>query len=423
MMKEGQSMNIQHLIDMRREFHQIAETGWLEFETTIKIIDYLKSYGYDIKYGKSIHTIRMGLPSMDEMKNHADAISLERDYEIEEILQGYTGVVATLDTGRAGKTIAMRFDIDANGVEELKVDTHKPAKEGFASKNKNAMHACGHDGHITIGLNIAKWLMDNKENLNGRYIIIFQPAEEGVRGAKSLVGAGVLNSVDYLLSGHIGMGVEKDELVVGTLGFLATTKLDIYFDGEPSHAGASPELGKNALLAAASCALNLHTLPQFGAGMSRLNVGTLVAGTGRNVVPSKAKLEIETRGENEDVNELLKEKVKHVIEGSALAFDVKYRIEIAGSAPSYPKYNREFIDKIKNYLEKDYTISVGKNLGGSEDVTYMMNEVERHGGKSVYFMFGTNLKGSHHSNKFDFDEDVLLMAYNVYMETIEMLNK
>ena len=76
--------------------------------------------------------------------------------------------------------------------------------------------------------------------------------------------------------------------------------MDIYFEGVPSHAGAAPELGKNALLAAASCALNLHTLTQFASGMSRLNVGILNAGSSRNIVPGKAMMQIETRGENED---------------------------------------------------------------------------------------------------------------------------
>lgn len=410
------------LIRTRREFHQIAETGWLEFQTTVNIIDYLKSYGYGVKYGKYIHGERMGLPSEEEMKEHAEKLSIKRDYDTSEILQGYTGVVATLDTGNIGPTIALRFDIDANGVEEMDNATHIPAKEGFISKNNKSMHACGHDGHITIGLSIAEWIMENKNQLKGKFILVFQPAEEGVRGAKSMVEAGILNGADYLLSGHIGMGVEKGTIAIGTLGFLATTKIDIYFEGEPSHAGASPELGKNALLAAASCALNLHTLPQFGAGMSRLNVGTLVAGTARNVVPNKAKLQIETRGENEAVNELLKAKVDKVIEGSAIAFDVAYKTELAGSAPSYPAYNKEFTDKIKNHLESEnFNITVGKNLGGSEDITYMMNDVEKQGGNSAYFMFGTNLKGPHHNNKFDFDEDVLLMAHKAFIKTIEMI--
>jgi aminobenzoyl-glutamate utilization protein A len=290
------------------------------------------------------------------------------------------------------------------------------------------MHACGHDGHIAIGLSVAKWIMDNKSKLNGKYMIIFQAAEEGVRGAKSIVGAGVLKDADYLLSGHISgptaMGVEKGKVLVGAAGFLATTKIDIYFEGVSSHAGISPELGKNALLAAASCALNLHTLPQFGAGMSRINVGTLNAGTGRNVIASKAKLQIETRGENEKINELLKEKVDNVIKGSALLYDVKYRAELVGSAPSFDNYDAKFIEMIQNNLVTNgfATTSVG-GLGGSEDVAFMMNEVQNHGGKAVYFIFGSNLKAAHHNNKFDFDEDVLDMARNVYVKTIELLNK
>lgn len=419
-------MNIQeHLISLRREFHQIAEPAWLEFQTTIKIIDYLKSYGYEVTYGKQIHSTRMGLPSEEVMKKYAESLNFDKDYDISEILQGFTGVIAKLDTGKPGPTIGMRFDIDANDVEETKDENHVPVKEGFASKNANAMHACGHDGHITIGLSIAEWLMNNKESLKGKFVLVFQPAEEGVRGAKSLVEAGMLKGVDYFLSGHIGMGVKKGTVGVGTLGFLATTKIDVYFEGEPAHAGAAPEDGKNALLAAASCALNLHTLPQFGAGMSRLNVGTLVAGSGRNVVPAKAKLQIETRGENEVVNELLGAKVYKVIEGSALAFDCKYRTELAGGAPSYPKYDEEFIEEIRNNLDnKGFTLTTGVNLGGSEDVTYMMNDVENSGGKAVYFMFGTNLKAGHHNGKFDFEEDVLLMAHDVFKSTVEMiLNK
>jgi len=415
---------IDKLVKIRREFHQIAETGWLEFQTTVKIIDFLKSFGYDVEFGKSIHSERMGLPSEVEMKEYADKLSIERDYDISEILQGYTGAIATLDTGNAGPTIVLRFDIDANGVEEAGDDTHIPAKEGFISNNSNAMHACGHDGHMSIGLNVAEWIINNKGTLKGKYKIIFQPAEEGVRGAKSIVGAGKLKDGDYLLSGHIGMDVPKGKLAVGVLGFLATTKLDIYFEGEPAHAGANPEKGKNALLAAASCALNLHTLPQFGTGMSRLNVGTLVAGSGRNVVPGRSKLQIETRGENEEVNKILGEKVYKVIEGSALSYDCEYKVEVVGGAPSYPKYDEEFISDVEDYMKgKGFDIVKGTNLGGSEDITYMMNEVEKNGGKSVFFMFGTNLKAGHHNSKFDFEEDVLFMAYNVYINAIKMLNK
>ena len=410
---------------LRREFHKIAEPGWLEFQTTIRIINYLKSFGFDINYGRAIHgDNRMGLPTEKERKEYLDTLKLEADYDITEVLEGYTGVVATLDTGKEGPTIGLRFDIDANGIEESFDEDHIPNKENFRSENNFGMHACGHDGHITIGLTMAKWIMEEKENLKGKFVLIFQPAEEGVRGAKSLVEAGVVDEIDYLLAGHIGLGVESGVLGLGTVGFLATSKMDVYFEGVSSHAGAAPELGKNALLAAASCALNLHTLTQFAAGMSRLNVGILNAGNSRNIVPSKAMMQIETRGENEDVNEKLKIKVLNVIEGSAKTFDVKYKIVEAGGAPAYNKYDKEFVGKISEHLkEKGFNIDIARSLGGSEDVTYMMNRVEEKGGKSVHFGFGTTLAAAHHNNKFDFEEESLELAFNALKGTIELLIK
>ncbi len=418
------SVNIEQLSKMRREFHKIAEPGWLEYQTTVRIIDYLKSYGYDIRYGKAIHGERMGLPTEKKMKEYRSSLSLEADYDLSEIFEGYTGVVAKLDTGKEGPTIAMRFDIDANDVEETQAEDHIPNKEEFRSENSFAMHACGHDGHITIGLTVAKWLMDEKDNLKGKFILVFQPAEEGVRGAKSMVEAGVLDGADYFLSGHIGLGVESGTLGLGTIGFLATSKLDVYFEGVSSHAGAAPELGKNALLAAASCALNLHTLPQFASGMTRLNVGVLNAGSGRNVVPGNAMMQIETRGENEEVNEALRKKVDLVIEGTAKTFDVEYKVVEAGSAPAYNTYDKEFVDFVGSHLrDKGFKTDVARSLGGSEDVTYMMNEVENNGGKALHFMYGSDLKAAHHNSKFDFDEESLKMAFDALKNTVELLLK
>lgn len=411
--------------NLRREFHKIAEPGWLEFQTTIRIIDYLKTYGYEVSYGKAIHSDnRMGVPTLKEIKAYTDKVDFDADYDISEILEGYTGAVARLDTGKDGPTIGLRFDIDANAIEETSDKDHLANIEGFKSQNDFAMHACGHDGHMSIGLSIGKWISEKKENLRGKFVLIFQPAEEGVRGARSMVEKGMVDDLDYLLAGHIGLGIESGVLGIGTIGFLATSKFDISFEGVPSHAGAAPEEGKNALLAAASCAINLHTLTQFGSGMSRLNVGILNAGTGRNIVPSHASMKIETRGENEEVNASLKEKVKNVIEGSAKTFDVEYKVVEAGGAPAYNKYDKEFIKEISEKLKKEgFNIVTGRSLGGSEDVSYMMNRVEENGGKSVHFGYGTNLAAGHHNDKFDFEEDALLMAFDALKSTIELLVK
>lgn len=412
--------NKENMVKVRRQFHTMAEPGWLEFNTTIEIIKRMKELGYSIDYGKKIHSSRMGLPSEEVMYEHGKNIE-DPGFDISEILQGYTGLVATFDTGKPGKTIGLRFDIDANDVNESNDENHRPNIEGFRSKNPKAMHACGHDGHITIGLFIAEWIVNNKENLNGVFKIIFQPAEEGVRGAKSIVEAEVLKGIDFIMGGHIGLDLPSGVMGLGTTEFLATSKLDVYYKGVSAHAGARPEEGKNALLGAATCAINLHTLPQISGGMSRLNVGRLEAGSGRNVVPADAKLQIETRGETSKIIDLLNVRSKEVIKAAADMYQLEYDIQEVGGAPAYNLKDEKLITDFKDYIEgknKEYKIKLYPSLGASEDIAYMMNYVEENGGKAIHMIFGSDLSAGHHNDRFDFDENVLMEAFDILTELI-----
>lgn len=418
------SETLNSLTQLRRELHQCAETGWLEFETTIKIISYLKELGYEVQYGKKLHGERMGLPDNSLLKLHAEAFKAKQyDFDVSEILQGYTGALAVLDTKRPGPTLGLRFDIDANGIDEPKSAVHRPSSEGFSSKNACMMHACGHDGHTAIGLQLAKALKEQEDQLKGKILLIFQPAEEGVRGAKSMVEAGVVEGMDYLFSGHIGFTAKRNQIICGAAGFLGTTKMDIYYYGKPAHAGANPEQGRNALLAAANCAINLHTLTQFSSGAGRVNVGVIKAGSARNIVPHYAKLEIETRGENQAINEEIVRRAKEVIEGCAKMYGVSSEIKLMGSSPAYAACDPEFADYISGLLD-DGIITILKNhsLGGSEDIAHMFNKVQDAGGKALYMIFGTELKASHHDAFFDFDEEVLALAYNAYLRIIHVFN-
>lgn len=126
---------------------------------------------------------------------------------------GFTGIVATLDTGKPGPTLAFRVDMDALDLNEDLTEQHRPHAEGFSSCNAHMMHACGHDGHTAIGLGLAHILKQFQSQLTGRIKIIFQPAEEGTRGAKSMATAGVVDDVDFFVAIHIGTGVPKGELV------------------------------------------------------------------------------------------------------------------------------------------------------------------------------------------------------------------
>lgn len=405
------------MVARRRNLHQHPETGWTEFRTASMIITELRELGYEVTFGAPVinEAEMMGVPSAAELEEHMQrAISEGADPElVQQMAGGKTGIVALLKTGRPGKTVAFRFDMDCNDVVEDKDESHRPTREGFASHHPKEMHACGHDGHVTIGLAVAKLLMANKDALGGTIKLIFQPAEEGVRGAWAMINAGVVDDVDYLFGGHIGFKATHDDLLVTmTDGFLATTKLDAEFIGVSAHAGAAPEQGKNALLAAAQAAISLNTIARHGQGSNRINVGVLNAGTGRNVVPDIASLKLETRGATTAINEFMVSEAKRMLQACADLYDVKVKITMAGSAPACladKELGHEVAELVRancHYGE----VSEYVNMGGSEDCGYFMQRVQEHGGRALYMMYGTELAAGHHNSHFDFHEDCLWKA-------------
>lgn len=414
----------EELIRLRRHFHKYAEPAWMEFLTTAKIIEELKNYNLDLYYGKEIYfNKRMGLPEKSILESYKNSISISNIEKKEEILDSYTGLIAVLDTKKIGPNIGFRFDIDANELCESNSLGHLPNILNFSSKNSFAMHACGHDAHMSIGIELAKILASNIKKLKGKIIFIFQPAEEGVRGAYSLMNNPIIDKLDYLAGMHIGMDVKSGEIGVGSHGFLATKKIDIIFKGKASHAGASPEKGHNALLAASSAVLNFNSLAQHSMGEARINVGKLNAGSGRNIIANKAKIEMEIRGENDHIISYLYDGVNRIVEGSAISYDCSYEIEIKGQAPSLISYDEEFIKNLRNYYkEKSYKL-VDANLKGSEDIAYLLNEVRKAGGKTVHFILGSNLKDSHHSEEFDINEKDMLRGVDLMVDFVKYIEK
>ena len=405
------------MVERRRDLHRHPETGWTEFRTASMIIGELKKLGYDVKFGADVidEKSMMGVPSEAELADYMQrAISEGADPElVKKMAGGKTGIVATLKTDKPGKTVAFRFDMDCNDVEEERCDEHRPAKEGFASEHKKAMHACGHDGHVTIGLSAAKLLAANKARLAGTIKLIFQPAEEGVRGAFAMMNAGVVDDVDYLFGGHIGFKATTNNcLVTMTDGFLATTKLDAEFTGVSAHAGAAPEQGKNALLAAAQAAISLNTIPRHSKGSSRINVGVLNAGTGRNVVPDIAAIKLETRGATTEIDEYMVTEAKRILNACAAMYDVKVKITMAGAAPACfadKELGHEVAELIEEKCHYDEVVEY-VDMGGSEDCGYFMERVQQHGGRALYMMYGTKIAAGHHNSHFDFNEDCLWKA-------------
>ena len=402
------------LVEARRDLHRHPESAWTEFRTAAKVASTLEALGYEVLCGAEVvkEEAMMGVPGEDVLAK-AMQRALEEGAEpkwVEKMAGGKTGVVGIMKFAKPGNIVGLRFDMDSNEVEEAIDANHRPVSENFRSLHEGLMHACGHDGHVTVGLAVAKLIAQHKDEMSGTIKIIFQPGEEGVRGAKAMVASGIADDVQYFLSGHIGFNANRDGMLACmTDGFLATTKLDAFFKGKSSHAGAAPEEGRNALLAAAAASISLHSISRHGKGVSRINVGVLDAGTGRNVLPDRAVIKLETRGGNTEINDFMVSEAKRMIKASADLYNVEVKIEEVGGAPScsLDEEMGEEVYRIASASNQFKEVVPKVNLGASEDCSYFMERVQQLGGKAVYMMYGSSLKAGHHNSSFDFNEDCL----------------
>ncbi|WP_319583662.1 amidohydrolase [uncultured Pseudodesulfovibrio sp.] len=414
------------LIRRRRDLHRFPEAAWTEFRTASMVATVLLALGYEVRLGEDAvcRKSMLGVPSEEELAGHMErAVSQGGDPDlISRMAGGLTGVIGELRCGE-GPVVALRFDMDANDLDEARDDDHRPWREGFASTNPGAMHACGHDGHVALGLGVAELLAGLKDRLEGTVRLIFQPGEEGVRGAGPMVDAGALDGVDYLLGGHIGFRAPRTgQLVCGVGGFLATTKFDATFTGVAAHAGAAPEQGRNALLAAANAALNLHAIPRHGQGASRISVGVLNAGQGRNVVPPNALIKGETRGETTGINDFMFERAGEVLAGAARMYGVDLVLAEVGrsvsgqSDPELAAVVRQVAENMEFFKTSEIMDSL--DLRGSEDFALMLAEVQRRGGLGTYIMLGSDLAAGHHNARFDFDERCLAPGVSLFVRCV-----
>ena len=418
---------VEELTQLRRDFHKYAEAGWLEMRTTSIIARKLSDMGYELILGQDVCLAesRMGLPSDKVLEqNYQRALEQGADPEFLPYTKGgFTGVIGILNCGE-GPTVALRFDIDALGVIEATDEDHRPAKLGFASVNHGTMHACGHDGHACVGLGVAKTLMEIKDQLHGTVKLIFQPAEEGVRGAKSIVDKGHLDGVDFVIGSHISAlpAEEGVDVTTGAYGSLATCKYDVTYHGVSSHASGKPQLGKNALLAAATASLNLNAIARHGEGGTRVNVGRLIAGSGRNVIPDEAFMEIEVRGDTTQINDYMCQRAMTVIEHAAAMYDCTYDVKLMGAASSVmsdPDFAEQLAGIARQSGLKPASNCMAKS-GGSEDFAYMMNRVQEQGGKAAFVRVHTELFAPAHNRRLDFIESdylpkgIMLFCASVY---------
>ena len=196
-----------------------------------------------------------------------------------------------------------------------------------------------------------------------------------------MAAAGVVDDINWFFGAHVGCNCRIGEASVVKKGFLATTKIDIEFTGVPSHAGSDPEKGRSALMAAAAAAVMMQGIPRHGEGDTRIAVGRLVAGEGRNVTPVHAFMQCETRGSTQEINEYMFESVRRIVEGCAASYGVECRVTKAGE----------------------------ETAGGSEDCSILARRAIEHGAEATFLFYGCNHHG-HHRADFEIQDTQSLPA-------------
>ena len=371
--------NISKVIEYRRRFHQLPELSFEEFETSAFIAEELKSMGYDVKTNV-----------------------------------GGTGVVATLDTGRKGPCIAFRADMDALPIlEETGLE--------FESKRVGVMHACGHDGHMSVLLGTAITLMEMKDMLTGVIKLIFQPGEEANGGAKCIINDGVLKNPDVegIFALHMMPGLPSGTVAVKS-GYMTATDDEFYIRiyGAEAHS-SEPEMGVNAITIAAQIVSSLNSI--IASNLSPFDVGTfsickINGGTAINIIPDYVEMSGMIRCVEKANKHTIRNKMKSISEGIASGFGGRAEVEFIDGFPSVnndARLTNIVIEAAHESLKKeDDLILIGRPHLGSEDFAYYEEEIP-----GVIFMLGCDNSecetGSLHSAIFNFNEASL--EYGVRM--------
>ncbi|MBE3576933.1 MAG: amidohydrolase [Limnochordales bacterium] len=428
------------IVATRRSFHRYPEVGWTEFCTAARVATALESWGWQVRAGPAVTAAwaRMGVPGPAELEaawQRARELVLtpgiagdwgpqERLLRWLEIMRGgFTGIVADLPLGSRGEQqplVAFRFDLDALPLPESTDPSHPPALNGYVSTRPGVMHACGHDGHIAMGLALGRLAPLLAPHLRGRLRLIFQPAEEGCRGARAMLAAGACDGVTALICVHLGLGLPTGTVAGGAVDFLACSQYEAVFQGKSAHAGIAPQEGRSALLAAAQAALALATLPQDSRAITRVNVGRLISGTAANIVPAHAQLLFETRSSRTEVNAELGERAEAIIQGTATAFACSaYLTRIGeGAAENSNPELAHLVAEAAATIPQVRQVILHHPFGASEDATLLMEATHRQGGKATYILLGADTASAHHSSTFEFDETALPIGVKLLASTL-----
>ena len=369
------------IINWRRDFHQYPELAFKEHRTGEVIIKELRSMGLDPK---------------------------------ENV--GKTGVTADLKFGD-GPVIGLRADMDALPIKET-------SGLDFSSKNEGVMHACGHDGHMSMLLGTAKILSSTKQTYNGTVRFIFQPAEEGEGGARYMIDDGCLEGVDEIYGIHVWNYQPVGEVGVKDGPVLAAADMfDIKVRGIGGH-GAAPQGTIDSVVVASHLIQALQTIVSRNTNpleSTVVSIGKINGGHNFNIIADEVSLSGTARAYTEKNRNLIKQRMQEIIDGIATTYNAEIMLDYKDGYP--PTVNHT--EPTKKVLQAANRV-VGDNAAapylsmGGEDFAYYLQKIP-----GCFFFVGSApnekelFETPHHCSHFNMDEKALLIGSSIYLNLID----
>lgn len=370
----GIQATTEEMIGLRRQIHANPELGYEEFQTSDLVAERLARWGYAVHRGL-----------------------------------GGTGVVATLKVGDGSRRLGLRADMDALPMTET-------TGLSWASRKPGAMHACGHDGH-TATLLAAAQLLAVAKGFNGTLHLIFQPAEEGLMGAKKMVEDGLFERFPcdavYAFHNEPGFPAGQFGFLPGVIYSSSDTAV-ITIEGKGGH-GAMPHTTVDPIMVAAHLILALQTLVSREVDpndMAVVTVGAMSAGKAPNVIPTSAELKLSVRARKPEVRAFLRERIvamaqaQAAVHGATATVDYQWKMPPCVNDEAATAFAREVA--LASMGEKALIPDMAP-LQASDDFAFMLNAVP-----GSYFIVGNGdgKPGSGpgcmvHNTGYDFNDEIL----------------
>ncbi|MBO0376720.1 M20 family metallopeptidase [Staphylococcus warneri] len=363
------------MIEIRRYLHQHPELSFKEVETPKYIADFYK----------------------------------DKDCKVETNI-GQNGVKVTIDSGKPGKTLAIRADFDALPIKE---ETGLP----FASKNEGVMHACGHDAHTAYMLILAETLIEMKDQFKGKVVVIHQPAEEmPPGGAQGMIKDGVLDGVDHVLGAHVMSTMEAGKVFYKE-GFVQTGRayFKLTVHGKGGH-GSSPHMANDAIVAGANFVTTAQTVVSRRLSPFETGVVTIGSFDGKgqfNVIKDSIEIEGDVRALTDDTRDTIEKELTRLVKGLESTFGVTCDFEFNKDYPALyndPEFTSYVADTINNAEDNDIKgVEECEPQPPSEDFAFYAVELP-----STFIYSGAAPEDGeiypHHHPKFNISESSMLVA-------------